>query len=147
MTYLTVAPNGISASLASLNCCSPNGIPMTVMQSRHPIVTCSIASGIPDTSSHIMFTRRETVPPPYSTSFPNGKKERLANLKHCTPTGTPTIVIHQRIPAKIQLTPLTKPPKINHNKFPKHPIFLSFLSSTFLFTLYNSSNERFFYMI
>lgn len=80
--YMIEAPNGIRASFASLKCCNPNGIPITVMHNKQPNVTCSNASGIPDTRIHIIFTRNETVPPPYTISFPNGKNDILANLKH-----------------------------------------------------------------
>ena len=117
------APNGISASFASLKCCMPKGIPIIVMKKTPPITRCSIANGIPDTSSQITFRKREPAPPPYCTSFPNGKKLSCANLKHCIPTGIPMIVMHQRHPARHQLNPVNAPPNTNHNKFPKHPIF------------------------
>lgn len=115
-------PNGIRASLASLKCCSPNGIPIIVIHSPAPSNTCSIAIGSPVMTIHRIFNRSEPAPPPYSTSFPNGKKLSDANLKHCMPTGMPTIVIHHRQPARHQLSPLIAPPNINHSKFPRHPI-------------------------
>ena len=46
------------------------------------IRACSRARGSPDSTSQIKFTRNETAPPPYLTSFPKGKKLREASLKH-----------------------------------------------------------------
>ena len=97
---------------------------MMVMHKRTPIAACSSARGIPVTSSQIIFTNKDTVPPPYSTSFPNGKKDKDANLKHCTPIGIPIMVMHHRQPTRHQLSPLTKPPNINHKIFPRHPIMM-----------------------
>ena len=85
-------------------------------------MACSAASGSPETISHMIFTSSETGPPPYLTSFPKGKKLSDANLKHCIPMGIPIMVMHQRQPARHQLRPLSAPPKINHNRFPRHPI-------------------------
>lgn len=34
-----------------------------------------MASGIPLIISHTILARMDSVPPPYSTSFPNGKKQ------------------------------------------------------------------------
>ena len=118
----TSAPKGIKASFASLNCCNPKGIPMMVMQSPAPKARCSRASGRPETISHIIFRSNEPAPPPYCTSFPKGKKLNVANLKHCNPTGIPTIVMHHKHPASTQLSPLTAPPNTNHNKFPRQPM-------------------------
>ena len=75
-------PNGINANLANLKCCNPNGIPMIVIHNTRPNAACSNANQKPDTTNHITFNKKEPTPPPYSTSFPNGKKLRLANLKH-----------------------------------------------------------------
>ncbi len=80
------------------------------MHSTTPIRADSIAKGSPDTMSQIKFKRKDPAPPPYRTSFPNGKKLSAANLKHCIPTGMPIIVIHQRQPVSVQLRPLMKPP-------------------------------------
>ena len=84
--YLISLPKGINASFASLNCCSPKGMPTTVMQSRAPMTTDSMARGRPETTSQMIFNRKEPAPLPYTPSFPKGKKLRLANLKHCSPT-------------------------------------------------------------
>lgn len=123
------APNGIKASFASLNCCLPNGMPIMVIQSRPPHIRCSSASGIPETSIQIIFSSNDTAPPPYSTSFLNGKKLTDASLKHCLPIGMPTIVRHQIQPARSQLSPLNTPPNINHKKLPNDDIFIP-LSNT-----------------
>src|SRR5699024_621526 len=93
-----------------------------VTHSAQPSMACSAASGSPETISQMIFTSSETGPPPYRTSFPKGKKLSDANLKHCIPMGIPIMVIHQRQPARHQLGPLSAPPKINHNRFPRHPI-------------------------
>src|SRR5699024_5025727 len=93
-----------------------------VTHSVQPSMACSAASGSPETISQMIFTSSETGPPPYRTSFPKGKKLSDANLKHCIPMGIPTMVIHQRQPARHQLRPLSAPPKTNHNRFPRHPI-------------------------
>ena len=103
---------------------------MMVIQRMQPITADSTASGIPETISQIIFKISEPAPPPYCTSFPNGKKHSDASLKHCTPTGIPTMVIHHRQPARHQLKPLIQPPKINHSKFPRHPILHTLLYST-----------------
>jgi hypothetical protein len=57
--HTTLAPNGISASLASLKHCSPNGMPINVMQNTSPIAADVIASGSPQNTSHKMFASRE----------------------------------------------------------------------------------------
>ena len=67
------------------------------MQHIKPITAFSMAIGIPDTISHIIFARRLTAPPPYITSFPNGKNANPANLKHCKPIGIPIMDIHHRL--------------------------------------------------
>lgn len=63
-SYLTVAPNGISANLANLKCCNPNGIPMMVIHNVHPSMICSNANGNPDTRSHSTFRIKDDAPPP-----------------------------------------------------------------------------------
>ena len=98
INYLTPEPKGIRANFATLKCCRPNGIPITVIQRRRPNTADSIASGIPDTNIQIIFNNKEPDAPPYSTSFPNGKKTSFANLKHCIPIGIPIIVIDHKSP-------------------------------------------------
>lgn len=116
---VTSAPNGINASLASLNCWRPNGIPITVTHRTIPKTACSTARGRPETNSHRIFSSSDPAPPPYLTSLPNGKKLSTASLKHWIPTGIPMIVMHQRPPARSQLRPARKPPKINHKRLPR----------------------------
>ena len=43
---------------------------------------------------------------------------RVANLKHCRPTGIPIIVIHHMHPAKIHASPPSNPPNINQRILP-----------------------------
>lgn len=117
--------------MAILNCCSPNGIPTIVIHNKTPSSADSNASGSPDTSSHMMFKRSDPLPPPYTTSFPNGKKHRDANLKHCSPTGIPMMVIHHRQPVNSQLHPLINPPNKNQSILPRHPTILYLHSSPF----------------
>lgn len=81
-TLRIVAPKGINANLAILKCCKPNGIPIIVMQKITPNKAEPIAIGIPVINNHIIFKIREPAPPPYTTSFPKGKKDSPANLKH-----------------------------------------------------------------
>lgn len=84
-----------------------------------------MASGIPLIISHTILARMDIVPPPYSTSFPNGKKAREANLKHCLPIGKPIIVIHHITPEKNQQIPCHNPPHKNQIIFPRQPIIKS----------------------
>ena len=70
------------------------------------------------------------------TSFPNGKKLKEANLKHWTPIGIPTMVIHHRHPASSHPSPLIQPPKRNHNKLPRQPIEPLLSVCFFLFLLH-----------
>ena len=129
------------ASFASLKCWRPKGIPMIVTHSRIPSTQCSIARGRPERISQRIFSRKDPAPPPYCTSLPKGKKLSPANLKHCIPTGIPTMVMHQRHPARHQLRPLKAPPKINHNKFPRQPIFIPPLP------LFPEFFQKFFYQL
>ena len=87
----------------------------------------------PKNTIQIRFTRKETPPPPYMTSFPKGKKARLANLKHCSPTGIPMMVTHHRHPASTHASPPISPPNRNQRILPITVIFLS--PFIFLFVL------------
>lgn len=115
---ITSAPNGIRDNFAILKNCFPKGIPMMVIQHIRPITAFPTAIGIPDTINHMIFARKLIVPPPYTTSFPNGKKANPANLKHCKPIGSPMIEMHHRHPATIHDRPLNNPPQINQSIFP-----------------------------
>ena len=79
---------------------------------------------------HIIFAIKLTAPPPYTTSFPNGKNAKPANLKHCKPIGIPIMEMHHRQPAKTHDSPLNNPPHINQSIFPNMliSIFLLYLS-------------------
>lgn len=127
LIHFTVLPNGIKANLAILKHCKPNGIPRMVIQKIQPINAEPIASSNPEKINHRILRMREPPPPPYSTSFPNGKNARLANLKHCKPIGIPTIVIHHKIPAMNQPSPINIPANRNQIRLPRHPISVSLL--------------------
>ena len=119
-------PKGMSASLAILKHCFPEGIPMIVMQKTTPTIAASIASGTPEITIQRRFRIIEPAPPPYRTSFPKGNRQSFANLKHCTPQGIPIMVMHQRIPASAQLIHMIRPATINQIKFPINFIIASF---------------------
>ena len=116
--YITSAPNGIKDNFAILKNCFPKGIPIIVIQHIKPATAFSTAIGIPDTISQIIFAIKLTAPPPYTTSFPNGKNAKPANLKHCKPIGIPIMEMHHRQPAKTHDNPLNNPPHINQSIFP-----------------------------
>ena len=118
------APNGRSDSFAILKNCFPNGMPMIVMHQSSPKIRFSRAIHTPKNTTQITFASIDTAPPPYCTSFPNGKNESDANLKHCFPYGIPIIVMHQSAPETSHESPLKKPPNINHKILPIVPIFL-----------------------
>ena len=115
---ITLAPNGIKESLAILKNCLPNGIPTIVMHQIQPTIRFPSAISHPKNIIHIRFTRNENMPFPYTISFPNGQNARVANLKHCRPTGIPIIVIHHMHPAKTQAKPPSNPPNINQRILP-----------------------------
>ena len=87
---------------------------------------CSTASSSPDTKNQMTLRRQDTPPPSFSTFLPNGRKESEAILKHCTPTGAPTIVMHHRHPAISQESAQIQPPKMIHKIFPRVFITISF---------------------
>ena len=121
------APNGVSDNFAILKNCLPKGMPTIVKHQRNPRIRLPIAIHMPKKITQITFAIKDGAPPPYTTSLPNGKKERLANLKHCFPYGNPIIVMHQNNPEINQANPLIKPPNANHKMLPIVPI--SFLQS------------------
>lgn len=117
-TRTIYAPNGLRDSFAILKNCLPNGIPTIVIHQTHPIRKLPSAIHQPLIRNQITFTRNETAPPPYSILLPNGQNDIVANLKHCSPYGIPTTVIHHSTPDKTHAMPLTNPPKINQQIFP-----------------------------
>lgn len=129
--YTTDAPKGIRDSLAILKHCFPIGMPRIVMHQRQPRMQYPIAISRPKKMIQIRLTRKEKPPPPYTTSFPNGKKARLANLKHCRPTGMPMMVMHQRQPASTQASPPINPPNRNQRIFPIVDIVVTSISRYF----------------
>ena len=104
--------------------CILEGIPIIVMQRIKPITKFTTKSSRPETKNQMTFTIKENAPPSYSTSLPKGHMDKEAILKHCTPTGIPNMVMHQRIPAKNHINALIKPPQINHKTFPKKLILI-----------------------
>ena len=131
LLYTTDAPKGIKDSLAILKHCFPIGMPRIVMHQRQPRMQYPIAISRPKKMIQIRLTRKEKPPPPYTTSFPNGKKARLANLKHCRPTGMPMMVMHQRQPASTQASPPINPPNRNQRIFPIIDIVVTSISRYF----------------
>ena len=117
-------PNGLRDSFAILKNCFPNGIPTMVMHHTHPITKLPRAIHHPLTRNHMTFTINETAPPPYSILLPNGQNDMVANLKHCSPYGIPTIVMHHSTPDKTHARPLIQPPNINQQIFPNNLILL-----------------------
>lgn len=142
----TVAPKGLRERPASLKNCLPNGIPMIVMHQRTPQRKFPIASTRPPKIIQSTFSRNEPAPPSYFTSFPKGFRDRLASLKHCSPTGMPMIVIHQRTPVISQPRALKSPPKMIHKIFPINLMiqfsFLSYSMIFFLCSLIESIQEK-----
>ena len=126
LTFTTLAPNGNSASLAILKNCFPKGIPTIVMHKIQPIIRFPIASSSPETKNHITFKMHDTAPPSSTISFPNGSSDIDDSLKHCSPTGIPTTVMHHNTPASHQPIALKSPPHIIHIKFPKKRILYIF---------------------
>ena len=112
----------------------------------HPNIAFSIAIGIPKKIIQMMLANRDGTPPPYSISFPKGAKARLANLKHCSPTGIPTMVTHHSSPTSVQPSPIQSPPNKNHTRLPKN--FIEHSPHIFIgwwfkiaFHLYNGEGE------
>ena len=115
----------MSARRAILKHCVPNGIPTTVTQNSSPCSAQAAASSKPPKISHSRLSSSEGAPPAYRMTFPKGKKARRANLKHCTPIGIPTIVIHHSSPTKSQPSPIHNPPNKNQRIFPKNFILIA----------------------
>lgn len=97
-----------------------------------PTPTSSNAKGTPPNISHNTLSNSDPLLRVNSISFPNGAAETLANLKHCRPTGMPTIVIDQRMPNNPQLRKDMNPPKINQAMFPSI-LKLIILSDSYLY--------------
>lgn len=93
-------------------------MPMMVQQRTTAKMKLSIAIGIPVRIIQKMLATVLAVVPSSTTSFPNGAKVSLANLKHCFPSGIPIIVTHQRRPRNSQSSAFSAPPKIIHKIFP-----------------------------
>ncbi len=126
------APNGLRANSANLKCWSPKGMPIMVKHKTIPTPTSSNAKGTPPNISHNTLSNSDPLLRVNSISFPKGAAETLANLKHCCPTGIPTIVIDHNIPKTPQLRKEMNPPKINHAMFPNSSNVLSFLILTYV---------------
>lgn len=92
-----------------------------VIHKIHPSIADSMAKRRPPKIIQRILSKTDPAPPPNCTSFPNGKKARPANLKHCIPMGIPTMVMHHTTPTSTQLRPCHMPPNRNHSAFPKQP--------------------------
>lgn len=138
-----VAPKGIRDSFAILKHCSPKGMPIIVMHSKTPLNTATHARGIPLKINQKTLAITETLPPPYSISFPNGKKVSDASLKHCLPIGMPMIVMLHRIPASTHEKPSHSPQTRNQIIFPKQLIMYLLL----LYIFYRYLQNYAFYII
>lgn len=117
----TSLPKGKRASRAILKCCLPNGMPMTVMQSRSPMNTWPMNAQIPTKTSHskpASMVRQPPAPALSLTSDPNGQMHSIPSLKHCSPNGIPTMVQHHTTPAAKYDSAASSPPKTNHNILP-----------------------------
>ena len=100
-SYLISFPKGIIEISISLKCCFAKGIPMMVMVSSRPKRICTSAVYNPPHKSHIILKSTERQPAPdelLTTSLPKGHSTSPASLKHCSPQGMPTTVIHKKIP-------------------------------------------------
>ena len=111
-------------SFASLKHCLPKGIPMTVMQKRIAEIIYPKASQSPRRITQMMFPIALPVPLPGSISFPKGKSESLAILKHCKPNGMPITVTQHNTPEISHPMQLQRPTRMNHKMFPKRVMFL-----------------------
>ena len=105
------------------------------MHQTQPIRKFPKAIHQPFIRNQITLTRNDTAPPPYSIRLPNGQNEMVANLKHCSPYGIPTIVMHHNAPDKTHAIPLIKPPKINQQILPNSRIYLFPVLSSMYFMI------------
>ena len=117
--HIMVAPKGVNDNLASLKYCFPTGIPTMVTQYRIPSDVAAIARGTPVMQIHNRLSKKfPVVLLGAMTYFPNGKKHRVAILKHCFPTGIPIMVNDHSTPAAHQDSPIAAPPNRNQMMFP-----------------------------
>lgn len=96
MAQFIVFPKGNRASLISLKCCIPNGIPTIVIQNTTPQARCVNAIGMPPTNHQITFiipARQPDGKPESSICVPNGQRATIASFKVWSPKGMPMIVI------------------------------------------------------
>lgn len=78
-----VLPNGVRERRAILKCCSPNGIPMMVMQQISPQTRCAAAISHQPRRIQSIFMNMLRQPPAFllsTTSVPNGHKENTPNF-------------------------------------------------------------------
>ena len=118
--YLISFPKGINDNFASLKHCAANGIPTIVTHNKTALTKLPIHNAKPPNNNHNIFNSRfPALSLTVTTSLPKGANCKLAILKHCNPTGIPTIVKHQSNPANNQPNALKNPPNIIHIIFPK----------------------------
>lgn len=125
--YLIFAPKGNSANLINLNCWIANGIPIIEIPNIKPIKKWYIANSIPEKIIQKIFKIECDVLLLIKICFPNGKRIKFENLKHCNPIGIPIMVKHQQTPIRNQTIDEINPPKIIHNKLPKKFILIQIL--------------------
>ena len=117
--FLIFAPKGRIASMASLKCCRPKGIPIIVMQKMAPITRWARHSSHPKSRIQRMLPIKPQAPKsPTTTSLPNGQRTKPANLKHCRPKGIPIIVRQTNSPAIAQNMASRIPPSNSHMILP-----------------------------
>lgn len=78
-----VLPNGVRERRAILKCCSPNGIPMMVIQQISPQTRCAAAISHQPSRIQSIFMNMLRQPPAFllsTTSVPNGHKENTPNF-------------------------------------------------------------------
>lgn len=123
MATVISRPKGIRASLAILKCCMPKGIPIIEIQSNNPKSKCATHVGNPPNTNQMIFMGMDKQPMLLADSLtvdPNGHRHKSPSFIVCTPKGIPMIVIIKAMePAKYPMAH-SRPPKINHIKFPKN---------------------------
>lgn len=115
-SYTISFPKGVSAKPASLKCCSPNGIPMMVMQSNTPNARCERLIQIPPTNIQMIFINTLRHPPSpgqLRTSRPKGQRASMDNFKVWKPKGMPMMVTISNRLERIYSTQIRNPPQIS----------------------------------
>ena len=112
-------PKGAREMPTILSCWTAKGSPIIVMARKKALKRCTSASSQPNKINQMTLTRKLMLPPWFSRCFPKGAKLKLAILKHCKPTGIPTMVRHQIRPASIHVSHEMIPPNIIQMTLPR----------------------------